>query len=436
MKSEKNISIILPVYNVEPWIGECIKSLKKQKLDGLEFIFVDDCGTDESMKAVEAWAAEDDRVVILRNEKNIGSGPSRNRGIEAARGEYLSFIDPDDYISDDYYITLFRLAKEKDLDIVKGERALKALDNSLVQSRRNLNKDIIQGLKDGRPLYTVFTYGHQGTLFRSSYIKDNGVTYGTSARAQDTTFLLRVCRNTNSFGIADKAVYYFCERTDSAMHQVSARHLKGILDSVSERVDEVLQFLKDDPYAEVYLTGAFKTALKEYERYSQEDGHEAVMKECLHGLGNELRRLPFYDNMKTKCFSLYMLVEKEVCLPGAPFRLPWIYMAPPEAYSELIKKWKKVFRKYPEEGKKGLREYRSLLKNAVESASYYDNYIQRIVLIKEGFLGLPPNLFMYMLYLNARRKLRKTEVVLKGMKYAKESSVGSVNSICGEHRHL
>ena len=67
---EIKISVILPVYNVEPWIGDCIESLKRQRQDGLEFIFVDDCSTDNSMRAVEEWAAEDERMKIIRNEEN------------------------------------------------------------------------------------------------------------------------------------------------------------------------------------------------------------------------------------------------------------------------------------------------------------------------------------------------------------------------------
>ena len=100
---EIKISVILPVYNVEPWIGDCIESLKKQRQDGLEFIFVDDCSTDNSIGVVEDWAAKDNRVRIIHNKENIGQGPSRNRGIEIARGEYLSFIDPDDWVCDVFY---------------------------------------------------------------------------------------------------------------------------------------------------------------------------------------------------------------------------------------------------------------------------------------------------------------------------------------------
>ena len=407
MKCEKTISVILPVYNVEQWIGNCIESLKRQNLGGLEFIFVDDCGTDESMKAVEAWAAEDDRVVILRNEHNIGSGPSRNRGIEAAGGEYLSFIDPDDYISDNYYETLFTLAKEKDLDIVKGGRVIKALDDSVVERDTVLNEKIKRDLKEGIPLYITYTSGHQGTLFRSSYIKANGTTYGHSARAQDSTFLLRACRNTNSFDFADNAVYYFCERSDSVMHQMSIKNLKGMLDSISERVDEVVLYLKDDPYAELYMTRVLGYALKECERYSRIDDYEPFRRDYLHSLSTELCRLPFYENMIAKNFSLRMLAEKEIGLAIAPYQLPWTNMATPEAYAELICKWKSAFRKYPKEGKRGMGEYMSLLKRARESVSYYDNGSPLVFLIKEGVLGLPPNLIMHMMRLAARRKLRK-----------------------------
>ena len=93
------VSVIVPVWNPGPGISRCIESLQNQTLNEIEMIFVDDCGTDDSMDKVRAAAAEDTRIRIIVNEENIGAGPSRNKGIEAARGEYLSFVDPDDYVS-------------------------------------------------------------------------------------------------------------------------------------------------------------------------------------------------------------------------------------------------------------------------------------------------------------------------------------------------
>lgn len=93
------ISVIIPVYNVAPYIAGCIGALKNQCFRDLEFIFVDDCSTDESMAAAEEFARTDPRVRILRNRENIGPGLSRNRGIETADGDYLSFMDPDDSLA-------------------------------------------------------------------------------------------------------------------------------------------------------------------------------------------------------------------------------------------------------------------------------------------------------------------------------------------------
>ena len=101
------VSVIVPVWNPGPGITRCIESLRNQTLEEIEMIFVDDCGTDDSMDKVRDAAEDDSRILIIENGKNIGAGPSRNRGIEAARGEYLSFVDPDDHVAPDFLELLY-----------------------------------------------------------------------------------------------------------------------------------------------------------------------------------------------------------------------------------------------------------------------------------------------------------------------------------------
>jgi glycosyltransferase involved in cell wall biosynthesis len=93
------VSVIVPVWNPGSGISRCIGSLRNQTLDDIEMIFVDDCGTDGAMDVVRAAEKEDPRIRIMENSKNIGPGISRNKGIEVARGDYLSFIDADDYVN-------------------------------------------------------------------------------------------------------------------------------------------------------------------------------------------------------------------------------------------------------------------------------------------------------------------------------------------------
>ena len=204
------VSVILPVYNVEAYIGKCIDSLKAQMLEGLEFIFVDDCSTDGSMTEVEAWAAEDERVHILCNEENLGAGPSRNRGIEAARGDYLSFIDPDDYVSPDFYELLYAAAiADGGHDISKGLRVeVNESGKESLTKGKQFNAKIL--MKANRlPLYRRFTGGHWTAIYHRRLFENNGARYGTSRKAEDTTFQLEIGCHTEDIVLEPHAKYYY-----------------------------------------------------------------------------------------------------------------------------------------------------------------------------------------------------------------------------------
>ena len=243
MKSntERNItiSVILPVYHVKPWIGECIRSLKQQRLEGLEFIVVDDCGSDNSMAAVEKWAEQDSRVRILRNEKNMGPGPSRNRGIDAARGEYLSFIDPDDWVSGDFYELLYAKAKETGCDIVKALRVSVTESGSHdispeTHGADGYNKKIWE--RNDLPLYCCFRTGHHSAIYKSSLFLDGEVRYGETRVGEDSTFLLKVCSRTESIITVDRAVYYYRLREGAATGSYSFKRSEAQLSSLEERI--------------------------------------------------------------------------------------------------------------------------------------------------------------------------------------------------------
>jgi glycosyltransferase involved in cell wall biosynthesis len=159
------ISVILPVYNPGAGISKCIASLRNQTLRDIELIFVDDLGDDGSMDRVREAAAEDSRIRVITNPRNMGPGFSRNAGIETSRGEYLSFIDPDDYVADDFYELLYEKAAVEKTDIVKG-RICYTLEDGTVIPRRNMNESIRNGLEKGRPLYAVFCYEHHSAIYK------------------------------------------------------------------------------------------------------------------------------------------------------------------------------------------------------------------------------------------------------------------------------
>ncbi len=113
----KKISVIVPVYKVEEFLPQCLDSILAQTLTEMEIICVNDGSPDNSLKILEEYAKKDDRIVII-NQKNGGLSSARNTGIKSATGEYIGFVDSDDWIEPDFYHNLYQAAKEHNADIV------------------------------------------------------------------------------------------------------------------------------------------------------------------------------------------------------------------------------------------------------------------------------------------------------------------------------
>ncbi|MCI9166589.1 MAG: glycosyltransferase family 2 protein [Dorea sp.] len=116
-----DISVVITVYNIEKYIGECLDSVLIQREKEIEVICVDDASTDHSVEVLKKYEAQDERVRVLINEKNIGAGSSRNIGCRAARGKYLYVIDGDDLLVEGGLAKLYECAEEYRLDILSFE---------------------------------------------------------------------------------------------------------------------------------------------------------------------------------------------------------------------------------------------------------------------------------------------------------------------------
>lgn len=101
------VSIIVPVYNVELFIDECISSLVNQTLSNIEIILVNDASTDKSLEKIVEWSRKDDRIVVINSKQNLRQGGARNLGIKAARADYIGFVDSDDFVSYEMYENLY-----------------------------------------------------------------------------------------------------------------------------------------------------------------------------------------------------------------------------------------------------------------------------------------------------------------------------------------
>lgn len=113
------ISVIIPVYNVEDYLAQCIESVVNQTLDEIEIICINDGSKDSSKEILETYQAKDKRIILV-NKANGGYGAACNTGLSLARGEYISIIEPDDFIDVNMFEVLYNLAKKNNADIVKS----------------------------------------------------------------------------------------------------------------------------------------------------------------------------------------------------------------------------------------------------------------------------------------------------------------------------
>ena len=114
-----SVSVIIPVYNVEQYVAECIESVLAQSLENIEIIIIDDCSTDRSLEICSDYAIKyAEKIKLISHEKNLGLSSARNTGANHSKGEYISFIDSDDYIGINRLKSMYEKCIKYDADIV------------------------------------------------------------------------------------------------------------------------------------------------------------------------------------------------------------------------------------------------------------------------------------------------------------------------------
>ena len=367
MENQKpKVSVIIPVYNPGSGIDKCIESVRSQTLHDIEIIFIDDCGNDNSMEKVRKAAAIDERIIILTNSENLGPGFSRNRGIETSHGEYLSFIDADDFVNNAFLEELYHKAKSRDFDIVKGKSLIRLKDGTLIHWKTDLNTTIANGLQQGTPLYLLFTYEHWTAIYRRQMVLESDARYGSSTKGEDTLFLLRVTLAAKMIGFAGDAFYYYCKRENSAVHRKDIGILKASLDSTIEKFEILKQKCFDDPYAPQYAANIINGFLSSYAYISQitEKKDEAI--NLLQTLRHEVSKLPFNHILTSKNIAIRALVEYGENISDTPYKFPG-EEPPPEQQLEILNRWCTFFITHSNLDE----QYRKSLKSVFEKTMDY-----------------------------------------------------------------
>lgn len=215
------ISVIIPVFNSSKYLHEMINSLINQSLKEIQFIFVDDCSTDNSIEILTSYEKNDpDRILIIKNEKNQGPGAARNIGLKFAIGEYIGFVDSDDYVDLNMYKTMYEKAKKFDYDIVEcgyfNERKNKDM--------QMWNMDFEGNITFEKRIKMFMSCGFIVTkIFKRSILIDNSIEFIPNIPLEDVYFLSKVYCKINSVGIVEENFYYYRNNVDSFSYKKNGK---------------------------------------------------------------------------------------------------------------------------------------------------------------------------------------------------------------------
>lgn len=230
------ISVIIPVYNVENYLARCVDSILNQTFTDFEVILVDDGSTDSSGMICDEYAATDARIKIIHKE-NGGQSSARNAGIKYSKGAYISFVDSDDWISNDYLDHLYMLIQKNNADVSSANFSF-AFDDAIDFTKRfkeNLitgSSDILQFYMKQDKMHGKNDFAVWGKLYKKELF--DTVQFPNRTIYEDNIVNFKILKNCCRYVKSTKVVYAYFQRNQSTTKsKLSARHL-ALLDASKE----------------------------------------------------------------------------------------------------------------------------------------------------------------------------------------------------------
>ena len=258
------VSIIIPIYNVSDYIEDCLSSVIAQTYKNLEILCVDDRGTDNSMNIVRQYAQSDSRIKIIQNKTNIGLGATRNAGIREALGDYIFFLDSDDYISDNAIETLVTAAVKSGADIIYGGSEAFPSEQKLIDSRyiQELNDKFLKApalLTQVSPELCYFALKSipcvaWGKLFKASFIHSNQLFFvEQKVLHEDNGFHIKCLSCQPKIQCLPNRLYLYRIRPESIMSEARGNVLKR-LQHLKLSVDDAINYIQQSGKNELFVS--------------------------------------------------------------------------------------------------------------------------------------------------------------------------------------
>lgn len=234
------ISIIIPVYNTEKYLVKCIDSLLYQSLEDIEIICVNDGSTDNSQKILDDYAKKDKRIKVIHQE-NKKQGAARNKGMEIATGEYIGYVDSDDWVDFDYFEELYIAAKKHNLDIALATNV--RIGNGKTKKRLKIEKEqVALNLQEKLDLCNQFKNEcPTNKIYRRKFLIENNIAWPEGVYCEDKIYTLKAIFWANGIVSVPDVNYYYFRR-----HNSTVKSNKQSKIDKNKAKKEVIRFLKEN----------------------------------------------------------------------------------------------------------------------------------------------------------------------------------------------
>lgn len=313
----KLVSVIIPIYNVEKYLDRCVQSVVKQTYKNLEIILVDDGSPDNCPELCDEWKKADSRIKVI-HKKNGGLSDARNAGLDIATGEYIAFVDSDDYVHPQYIEILYYIAKKEDADVVSCEFKKVSQDEETHECYEEIRKDDIN-IKE----YTEITDKVIGVVAWNKLYKRGlfeKIRFPIGRLHEDNGIWWKVVFYAKKIVPTSEKLYYYIDNPMSIMRQnFSIKHL----DLGEVLYDEYLYFT--ELCEKEYASNALRDCLNSYPwlwfRLKKSGNYNKENRHLLKNKYKEKMSVGLRDNgisVKTKV--------RHVCyyyIPNVIFRVEW-----------------------------------------------------------------------------------------------------------------
>lgn len=233
---EMFVSIIVPVYNVEQYLKECIESILAQTWKNFEVILVDDGSTDSSGKICDEYSQKKEFISVI-HKKNGGLSSARNAGIDVAQGDYLAFIDSDDVVHPRYLSELVAIVKKEKADLAACNFCVGSLcrwkNFSEVKYDIRCNEDVLKKMNDNDVVVTVAW----NKLYHAKFFREYGLRYPVGKIHEDMFLTPQILYYTKKMVITNVQLYFYRQRENSIMNSSFSIKQLDALDAIEFRIE-------------------------------------------------------------------------------------------------------------------------------------------------------------------------------------------------------